>query len=65
MNRPSQPALPTPQPGRAELPPMVQQACRALGLKETPLAFRQTDRGGLIIITADGRKLCWTREENR
>lgn len=65
MSRASQPTLPNPQPGWAELPPPVQQACHALGLKETPLAFRLTDEGRLIIIAADGRKLCWPREENR
>lgn len=60
--RPAQLYLPDQHPGMANLPPPVQQACRALGLSEPPLAYHQTPTGGWVIIAADGRKLCWQPE---
>jgi hypothetical protein len=51
------------QPGWDELPPAVQQACRALQLDEPPLACRQTETGGWVIIAADGRKFYWQPEQ--
>lgn len=63
--RPNPPHLPRLQPGWDELPPAVQQACRALQLDEPPLACRQTETGGWVIIAADGRKFYWQAEQTR
>lgn len=61
--RPAPSYPPRPQPGWDELPPAVQQACRALQLDEPPLACRQTETGGWVIIAADGRKFYWQPEQ--
>lgn len=65
MNRRSnRPPQPDEMPAAAELPPAVQQACRALGLEQPPLACRQTETGDWVIIAADGRKFYWKAEAN-
>lgn len=60
--RPGQLHPPAQPPGAAELPPPVRRACRALELQQPPLAYRQTEGGGWVIIAADGRKFYWEAE---